>query len=345
MAIQFDKINPKFRQITDLLFFSDRMDLDLSNFSYLLNENYELNFPYLFDRFKKSCEIYWEQGDLFWRNRLFFLLSLENKNISFHIESYLEKKMLDLLKYKHEVNINYDIAYLQFIELCKIKHERKESLITIKNFLIDTPAFLSYKKILNVVNSFIPIIFNDFNEYVTLISKKITQSSSHYNFLLELEKNGIHFDKKPIIKLAYEILVSKSNSDKNIRAFFEIINDVTIRNGLKKIYKESDRTALLSLLNNCDYKILEQFHLRNIKNIIDLDDVADEIAIIYADKLYMRKPGHKKANADRLIRLLNIVPEINSKKILVYLSSNNKMSDIKYILSSFPELKKLAAFV
>jgi hypothetical protein len=73
--------------------------------------------------------------------------------------------------------------------------------------------------------------------------------------------------------------------------------------------------------------------------------VADELAVMYADELYSRGSGHKRANADRLIRLLKTVPQVSQKRMLVYLSSNNRMGDIKYILSAFPELKKLAAFV
>jgi hypothetical protein len=73
--------------------------------------------------------------------------------------------------------------------------------------------------------------------------------------------------------------------------------------------------------------------------------VVDELAIIYADKLYQRRTSHKKSNADRLIRLLKSVPQITPKKILAYLSSRNQVPDIKYILSAFPDLRKLAAFV
>jgi len=41
---------------------------------------------------------------------------------------------------------------------------------------------------------------------------------------------------------------------------------------------------------------------------------------------------------------MKFVSEIARKKILAYLSSNNKIFDIKYVLSAFPELRKLAAF-
>lgn len=346
MPLQLDKINPKFRQLTDLLFFSDRMDLDLSEFKPLLKENYETHFDYVWDRFQKSSEIAWEQGEQFWNNRLSFLLALSDKNLTNHIEDHLEKRMFNMVRMKYEINIKYDIEYLQFLEFCKIKHAKKESLIAVKNYLTEMPSHLNSNKLINIVNSFIPIVFADINEYAETISKKITHSSRHFDLLVALDQQGIAFDKKPIINLAYELIESRKHNDKNRRAFFTIINDKDIRDGLKMQYTAANRIMLLHLLEACEYQMIEEHHLRNIKNVVDLDpSVADDLAVIYADKLYHRSTGHKKANADRLIRLLKMVPQIMPKKILAYLSSNNKMSDIKYVLSAFPDLRKLAAFV
>lgn len=346
MATQLDKINPKFRQLVDLFFFSDRMDLDLSEFKPLLKENSEYHFDYLWDRFRKSCEIFWEQGEQFWEHRLSFLLSLNDKNLSKHIEEYLEKRMFSAIRAKNELNISYDIEYLQFLEYCKIKHSKKESLASVKNYLIEMPPHLRTDKLIGVVNSFIPYVFTSINEYAATITKKITHSPRHFDLLLALERHGIWFDKKPIINLAREIILERAHNEKHRRAFFTILNDKTIRDGLKTEYNLSYRPKLLSLLESCDYQMIEEHHLRNIKNIVELDPgLIDELAVIYADKLYHRSTGHKKANADRLIRLLKMIPQIAPKKILAYLSSNNKMSDIKYVMSAFPELRKLAIFV
>jgi len=346
MMIQLDKVNPKFRQLTDLLFFSDRMDLDLSEFKQLLKENHDPHFDYLWDRFKKGTEIFWENGEQFWFDRLSFLLSLNEKTLAKYVEDYLQKRMFSTVRAKFSIDIKYDNEYLQFLQFCKVKHFRKESLVPVKNYLTEMPSHLSTDKLIKIVNSFIPIVFNDIDEYASIITKKITQSARHFDLLLALEQQGILFDKRPIIRLAFEIIVERAHNDKNRRAFFTIINDPTIRNGLKQIYNSSHHPKLMALISDCDYQIIEEHHLRNVKNLVDLDaTVADEIAIIYADKLYHRSTGHKKANADRLIRLLKTIPQIMPKKILAYLSSNNKMSDIKYVLSAFPDLRKLAAFV
>lgn len=344
--VQLDKINPKFRHLTDLMLFSDRMDLDFSEFKTLLRENHSDHFEYLWNRFKRASTIFWEEGEKFWFSRINFLYSLGDKSLNKSLEEHFQKGMVSLLRSKHLVDIRYDIEFLQFLEYCKVKHSKQESLVQFKTYLTDIPSHLNAEKIIKIVNHFIPIVFSDINEYVGVISKKITQSSRHYDLLLALEQQGVPFNKEPIIKLGLELITERTHNDKNRRAFFAILNDGYVRSGLKDIYKNSYRDKLLEFIEDCDYQVIEEHHLRNIKNIIDLDSsVADDLAMMYADKLYHRNTGHKKANADRLIRLMKVVPEVNPKKVLAYLSSNNKMSDIKYVLSAFPELRKLAAFV
>lgn len=343
---KLDKVNSKFREQVDLLFFSDRMDLDLSNFKSLLKENYDAHFTYVWDRFKKSSEIAWEIGSEFWNNRLSFLFSLNEKTISKYIEEYLEKRMFALIRSKHELNIKYDIEYLQFLELCKIKHYKKETLLSVKNYLTEMPAYIKLDKLINIVNAFIPYVFSDIDEFTQILIKKIIVSSRNFDLLMELESQGVKFNKKPIVQLAKDILNEKKATIKHRRAFFTLINNQYILFNLKKEYSSYHKENLIYLIESCDYEIIEEFHLRNIINVIKLDPtITDDVATIYADKLYARNAGHKRSNADRLIKLLKRVPEISPKRILVYLSSNNKMSDIKYILESFPELKKLSAFV
>lgn len=345
MSISLDKLNPKFRQLTDLLFYSDRMDLDLSNYKQLLKESLE-HFEYAWDRFQKSTEIFWEDGEQFWFNRFSSLLALNDKNLSKHIENYLEHRMFNLVRGSKKIDIKYNIEYLQFVEYCKAKHARKESLLHVKMYLLDMSANIGVDKLVTIINSFTPFLFKDLSEYTEAISRKITQSSRSFELLLALEARGMKFDRKPIVNLAKEILIARAHNDKNRRAFFAIINDPEALSLLKQSYDYTYKEKLLDLLEDCDFRMIEDHHLRNFQNIVALDSsIADEFAVIYADALYSRGTGHKKANADRLIRLLKTIPQVAPKKILAYLSSHNKMSDIKYILLSFPDLKKLAAFV
>lgn len=352
MSFQLDKINPKFRELTDLLLFSDRLDLDLSKFKELLKENYNQHSDYLWDRFQRSLEISWENGASFWSSRLHFLLSLNDKALAKRIETLLEKRMFDTVRMKHDIDIRYDIEYLQFIEFCKIKYDRKESLVSVKNYLTEMPSHMRSDKLISIVNSFVPTVFSTIDEYVEIMSKKITTSARNYDLLIALESQGVPFNKEPIITLAKELLTQRERKSKNNRAFFILLNDTDVRQALKEAYAVHPnvpplyREKLISVVKSSEFTLIEECHLRNLKNIIDLDaSLADDLTVLYADKLYARGSKHKHANADRLIRLLKAIPQISQRKMLVYLSNNNKMADIKYILSAFPELKKLAAFV
>lgn len=346
MLLQLDKIHPKFRELVDLLFFSDRMDLDLSKFRDLLRESYNIHFEYLWDRFSRCLPVFWEDSVGFWSHRLNFLLSLGDRNLSKRIEHCLEKRMFEAVRLKYELDVKYDVEYLQFIEFCKIKHARKESLVSVKNYLTEMPAHMRADKLISIVNSFVPIVFKTIDEYVEIMSKKITTSHRNYELLVALEAKGVPFDKKPMIALARELVFDRDRKAKNCRAFFTILNDTEVRAAMKKEYNSTYHEKLLTLVRASDFTLLEDQHLRNLKNLIDLYPLfADEVANIYADKLYSRGLSHKRAHADRLIRLLKAIPQISQRKVLVYLSTNNKMVDIKYILNAFPDLKKLAAFV
>jgi hypothetical protein len=298
------------------------------------------------DKFRKSTDIFWESGADFWFSRISFLLSLNDKLITKSIEAHLEKRVVQLIRFKYEININYDIEYMQYLQFCQAKFARKENLNFIKNFLIDLPPHVKFDKLISLVKTFIPIVFKDLEDYAQHIIRKITQSSNHFLVLIALEQYGVVVDKKPIIDLAVQIIADRAFSEKNRRTLFTILSDRNLLSLLQDRYKKEHKAKLLDLLNECDYREIEEHHLSNIKNLIELDpSIADDLAILYADKLFARNTGHKRANADRLIRLINNVPQVSSKRILAHLSHRNKMSDIKHILAAFPDLKKLAAFV
>lgn len=345
-SVHLDKINTKFRHLVDLLMFSNRTDIDLQDFEILFYDNYSDNLDFLLDRFKKSCEIFWENNESFWIDRLSFLLKLNDKPVSRGIEKHLEKRMFSLVRNKNDISEQYDLAYVQFIAYCKVMFSRQESLLSVKNYLTELPSHVTADKLIKIVKSFIPTVFKSIDEYAAIISHKIVHSARNFEILRALEKQGIIIDRQPLVKLAKEIMVERERSDKNILAFFSLINDSLILSKLKSDYTPNNRLSLIDFLSNCDYRILEEFHLRNIRNIISLDEtIADELSIIYINKLYARRVSHKRANADRIVRLLNTFPEISPKNILAHLSSNNKMYDIKYMILAFPNLRKLAAFI
>lgn len=345
MYLDLDKVNPEFRNLTDLLFFSDRSDLDLSEFKSLLKSNYNVHYNYFWNRFQKSSEIFW--GAEFWNNRISFILSLNDKNFSKKIERRLEQRMWNLIKFKDKIDVRYDVEYLQFLEYCKIRKSKQKSFQKIKSHLVGLPSYVNHKKLVQLIESFIPIIFNSFNDYIELLCKNITSSHTSIKFLIFSKNNNINFDNLFLVDLFFN-LIKNTKTSKNFKNRFiilDILNDSLIRQQIKESYKPHHRDLLLKIMKHYSYIDLDESFFKNFKNLIDLDEsLVEPLLDIYASQLFTRYTSHKRANIDRLSKLVKFVPQISPKKVLSWLSLNNKIPDIKYFFSIYPELKKLAAF-
>lgn len=346
MGIKLEDLDPKFREQTDLLLLTNKQNLDLNNFILLLQNNYENNLKYFLDRFVKSCDVFWENNAEIWYYRLSFIFSLKDKNISNRVSSFFEKRMSKLCHRKFCISPLYDVEFLQYQVLCQIKKDRNENLGFAFKLLEELPSFFKVENTIGVVNQFIPTIYSSIEEYAENISKKINNSSKNFIMLKALDQYGISYNRKWIIELSNNLLLEKSLSDKNKGLFFALLSDIEVLNGLKEKYSSLHKKKLISLLNHCDLHLFESAHLNNIKNIITLDpSITDNLVKIYVNKLYARQYSHRRSNADKLIRLINKVNSISPRLVLSYLSSKNKMSDVKYMLKYFPEVKNLAAFL
>lgn len=339
------KIDPKFRKLTDLLFFSDRDDLNVSDYKLLLKQNYSFHSEYFFDRFYKACEISWESS--FWEHRFSFIRSLKNGSISRKIDLFILKRLNNLFHKKGKVSASHDIEYIQFLQLCKSKMPYKNDIKFIKNFLSDLSNSINFNKLIELLHSVVPNIFSNVTEYFFFVSKKCKNYYLIFKLFKCFLKRGIHIDYEPILKMMNNIVDSKSPLGKNRRAnaFFYMLEDDKCLSLLKKenLFSIKNVTSFLTALESKD---IEGKHFQNIKNLINLDPaLADEIANIYLKRLYARTVIHKKANSDKIIRMLKLVPEISAKKVIFWLSNNKKLNDIKYLLQEFPNLKNLAAFI
>jgi hypothetical protein len=340
--IQLDKIDPQFRLLTDQLFFTDRTDLDISEFKNLINKEY--HYDYLWDRFSRSSEIFWSES--FWVNRFELLLSLNLKRIETDIESLLLSKFRNLLMTQYNASPSYHNPYIQFIAWSKAKVSKKESIKSLKDLLLSMPHFTQASKILSVIKNFVPHLFTSEDEYIADLSIEVGQSARSFEIIKQLEGQGIKIDKAPLFKSVRNLLFKRAVNRPNRRSFFAMIDDPTIMAHLKSEYKPEHRDRLLALVKACEFKEIEEYHLRNVKNLLEIDvSIADELMTTYANSLYSRGTGYKKANVQRLIRLCKSHQQFSPKKVLVYLSSQNRMPDIKYLMKAFPDLKTLIPFV
>lgn len=349
MTIQLDRMNPKFRQLVDLFFFSDKMDFDVSEFKLLLKEKNFNHLEYMWDRLQKCTSIFWENGAQFWKHRFSFLFSLNEKSILQKLELYLERRMFNLVIGKSNINIIHDIEYLQYVEFFKQKHFNGNSIENVANYILSLPSNTSMTNLLSIVNSFTPFLFKDLNDFANKLIKKITQSCRNFDFLLSLEEiapQDFCLNRNFLTDLAIDIINERAHNGKNHRIFFRLINDDRILYLFKIKYNSSLKLKLVEFLKSCDYQMIEDFHLRNIRNLLNIDSsLSENIIEIYGEKIYNRKSGHRRANTNKLIKLVKTFSQISSRQILFFLSSHNEINDIKYVLLAFPHLNKLAVFV
>ena len=343
MSYQLGKLDPTFRLLADQLFFTDRTDLDTSELKAYLDFEEE-HYRYLCDRFLRSTEIFWDES--FWIHRFELLLSLEIKKLEVTIESLLLERFNYLLTHTFIARPEYHNSFIQIIAWTRVKVFRKENIKPIKDLLLRLPYFSQADKITGIVEKFTPFLFQDIAEYVAAISKDVGQSARSFEIISKLAKQGIVIDKEPMFKMARDLLFKRVPNRPNRRAFFAMLDDGAVFSNIKDNYKPEHKERLMNLIKKCEFREIEEYHLRNIKNLLALDDsISDELLKTYADRLYSRGTGNKKANVQRLIRACKSFPQFSPKKLLAYYSSNNRMQDIKYLVKAFPDLKPLVPFV
>jgi hypothetical protein len=338
-----DQVNPQFRHLTDILLFTDRTDEDWSNYRNLLESNGG-NLLYLLDTFLSSIRVFWSEE--FWTQRLDFLLSLQNPRLQQVIDFHMEARFRGLVRGCGSPSAKLHNEYMQFIALCKVKSWRKESLSSAKKFLLELPNTVAVGNLLDIVNHFIPTVYVSLDDYGDSLSREVLHSVRAFDMLETLEKQGIPVNRELIHKVAKDLFFGRSLNRKNRNSLFNMMKNGSVRDTIKSAYKEEHRPRLMELIDQCDFREIEHEHMINIKSILDIDcTIADQLLVIYADKLHTRGAGSKKANIDRIVRVLKTFPQCSPKKVLAYLSNNNRMSDIKYLMRAFPDLRKLAAFI
>jgi hypothetical protein len=338
-----DKVDPEFRILADKLFFTDRTDLDLSKFKDLF-ESREAHYSYLWDRFTRGVEIFWDET--FWANRLDILLSLESKRLETEIGNFLLIRFRRLIDTRYNPDPKLYTEFSQFVAWTQTKALRKEDVQPFREYFISLVHSMQVDRLTYIIGHFIPHLFQDLNEYLSLLGKRVSESARSFEVLRQLESQGVPIDKGPLFKLSSNLLFKRALNRPNRRSFFGLLDDASVIAHLKSEYKPENRSRLIDLIKMCDFKEIEEYHLRNVKNLLELDSsIADELLTSYADSLYARGTGYKGANAKRLVRLCKMFPVFAPKKVLVYLSTHSRMADIKYLISAFPDLKTLIPFV
>lgn len=341
-------INPKFRHLTDLLFYSNRTDLGVSDFRDVLSSDAS-NRKYFLDQFEKGRHIFWENGADLWYFRLSLIYKID-KRLKRNIITRIEKNMAALLanKKSRKIDPEKDLDLQIYIQHCKVKKDNGEDMSLIRSYLMNLPSQVKKEYVIHVIQCFIPVIFKSMRDYSDIVVHNVTKSFWNFGVLKELEKNGFYVDKARLARIAIDIYLRRARNNYNIQVFFNLLEDKEVLELVKKGYKPEHYSQFIDLIRNSGYIIFSNhnYSFDNIRNLIDIDPtITDTITKIYIDNLYTRYPKHNRANADRIVKLIKTIPEVSEKTVLAYLSSLNKMADLTHILQEFPELKKLSAFI
>jgi len=345
-SVDLSKVDPKFRLLTDLLFYTDNFNIDNKEFVKLLRSNYNYHKDYFTYRFSTSSEIFWNKE--IWRKRLSFILNINDAKFNSSIEKIIEKNFFNLIKIKNKINHNHDVELIIFLEYCYLKKTIKnDNLLTIKNRLLTLPLYTKFEKIIHIITYLVPTVFSSFDEYANLIYKSSNKNPRNIDFILSLKKDNIIFNEDLIAKVFYKIIKSKYIPNAKLRkVMFKTLEYENILNIIKKDFSKENKEILCEILPCCNFTEYEDFHFKNVKNLLKLDEsLADIIIQEYLSQIFLMETLHKKSKFDKIIKLLKNCDKISNKKILMWLSSNKKTNEIKYLIDYYPDLKKLAVFV
>lgn len=340
--LDLSKVDSEFRVLVDLLFFTDRTDVNLLTFKdYIKKHN---NFKYFEDRFDKSTQIFWSAE--FWNHRIQSLLLLKNKRITKFIENKIEKNFLHLLSNSYKININNDVSFVQYIEFCKVKNKHNLSVHLLRQNFINICSYANIKKVLYIGDIVVPALFSSYEEYVKYLFLDIKFSNKNLKILHALRNRGIQVHIHLMNEITILMLSNRLRTSKERRLLFDLIAFPGISDYLKANWNSDLKNGLMESIKITNFYELDQNHFETIKRIINIDSsLTEDLCIIYLDKLYSRYTTHKKANIDKINKFIKNFPQVSPKKILSWLSSTNKNYEIKLLFKEFPDLNKLALFV
>ncbi len=338
----FSSLNSEFKNKTDLLFFSNRLDLDLSNYKSLFELD-SRNADYLLDRFFKGLEIFWDNLDVIWFQRFSIILSLSSPAITRTVERWVSKRMCALLRKKIEVKQS-SIEFIQYLELCKVKWNRKDSLSEARNYLLELPDSIKPEQVILVIQSFIPYVFKDINEYIAYLCKRVIYSTRNLIILKELRSKGFNFNIE-LLKNRLDLILDSDACIKMSKAFVALLYEEEIVLYLKS-KPDLDLPKIMDLLDYCSFKELEENNYYIFETLSKLDsEFISHLLEEYINALMSRGNKHLKSNANKIAKLTRTVPIFLAKDTFRYLVSINQLNYVKALTIHFPEFKGLIPFI
>ena len=341
--VNFSTLNPDFRNKTDLLFFTNRLDLDLANYKSLFEIDTS-NVEYLLDRFFKGVEVFWDNLEDMWAHRFETILALGSPAVTRAVEKLITKRMATLLRKKQEVK-HSSIEYIQYLEMVKTRWKRKESLSEVRNYLLELPDSIKPEQVILIIKSFIPYVFKDINEYISNLCKRVIYSTRNLIILKELKKKGFDYNID-LLKERMDIILDTNSCTKMNKAFVALLYEPEIVEHLKTKLNPTVNVKILDLLDYSSFKEVEVNNYYIFRVLTTIDAKFTPLLLEdYIELLIRRGNKHLKSNANKIAKLTRHVPAFLAKDTFRYLVSTNRLNYIKALTIHFPEYKGLIPFI
>lgn len=336
-------LNSEFRNKTDLLFFTNRLDLDCKNYKDLFWLDIENNSQYILDRFYKGSEIFWDvDSEGVWNSRLTILLDLESVVVTKAVDKFVNKRLVALFRNRQDLNIKYYTEFIQYLEFAKVKYSRKENLSQIRNYLLELPNSFKVEKVIEIVRLFIPFIFKDVNEFASQLCRKIIHSPKNLLILRELERLGVKYNRQLLVD-CFDLVLAKPTSRKTAKAFMALMEEKEVVSHFKTLKVGSKIDELMFEL---DFKELEHNKYVVFNNLtVDCERLVAPLLELYIDKLLLRGSRYIKSNCNRCARLCQALPSFEPKMVFHYFSSKNKLEYVREFSNLYPSLKQYIPFL
>lgn len=346
MTANNNKITPRFRYLTDLLFYTERKDLDLAEFGELLNSCDSNSSNYFLTRFERAANISWENIKDYWFHRFCFIIALNNKKIKKGVYYLVEDRFKFFIERDFDLEINLSI--IQYVQLCCARKYLGLPLDKEKEYLLCLSNFLVPERAVEVCELFIPIIWKNKKHLINNLISKFPALHHSDKLLAYLRDNNYSLNNKKLAKQVIDFCVRGKNDPESAKLFFNILGDDKVLDLFKTMYTEELRMKLYKKVESLGVSSLTYgtngFNIIETVKYID-PELTDQLTELYVTYVYSRYCRHNSSNVDRIIKFIKTVDGVNPKIVLVCMTKLNKNKDIKKIIKAYPKLKKLSLFV
>jgi hypothetical protein len=334
------ELSTKFKESTDVLCYSNSINIDVDEYKNMfLKENRSID--YLSYRILYSYDIMWDNCFDVWYNKFKFLMSMNLHKVNKLLFNTFEDR-INVLFAKVRFDRD-DIALLQYKALCKAKKDLGKSLISSKKFIIKKSSILKNNKAYDIIKTFIPLLFNNFDEFIINSILVYGSSKKIADIIYFISVN----DKIDLNPIQNKIMLSLNDKKYNGSCDYFILKMITIEgvlNAIQVAYFPLTKLNLLKIFNRLSFIEMELDKFNYFKRILQIDlSLKNDLIAAYINALNDAYFTHKLAVAAKLKKLINNVQEVSERDVFVQIATHSQ-KNVKYFIDIFPEFKELSMF-